>query len=155
VRVGLLSQENEGLELEATVLDAFRSRTEMHETDSRTYLHKFLFKGDDVFKPVRALSYGERSKLALAILVLSDSNFLVLDEPTSHLDMPALNSIEAALSSYGGPMLVVSHDRAFLEALGVTRIEVMENGTLHSLETIEEYEAGILQRPLLRTENID
>jgi len=155
VRVGLLSQENEGLELEATVLDAFRSRTEMHETDSRTYLHKFLFKGDDVFKPVRALSYGERSKLALAILVLSDSNFLVLDEPTSHLDMPALSSIEAALSSYGGPMLVVSHDRAFLEALGVTRIDVMESGTLHSLETIEEYEAGILQRPLLRTENID
>jgi ATPase subunit of ABC transporter with duplicated ATPase domains len=52
-------------------------------------------------------------------------------------------------------MLVVSHDRAFLEALGVTRIDVMESGTLHSLETIEEYEAGILQRPLLRTENID
>jgi ATP-binding cassette subfamily F protein 3 len=146
VRLGLLSQEHEGLELETTVLDAFRSRTEMHESDSRAYLHKFLFKGDDVFKGVRSLSYGERSKLALAILVLSGANFLVLDEPTSHMDMPALNAIETTLAQYVGPLLVVSHDRAFLEEVGVTRVEAMADGKLHSLGSVEDYGAEVLSR---------
>lgn len=128
IRVAMLSQEQSELPLKRSVLDVFRSRTEMHESEARTYLHKFLFSGPEVLKPVDALSYGQRAKLALAILILSDANFLILDEPTSHLDMPALEAIEEALAAYTGPLLVVSHDRAFIEHIGVTRVLSMERG---------------------------
>lgn len=146
VRVGLLSQEAEELPLDRSVLDIFRSRTEIYESDARTYLHKFLFTGEEVFKPVRALSYGQRAKLALAILILSDANFLVLDEPTSHMDMQALEKIERALQQYTGPLLLVSHDRYFVERLGINRFEVLEDGRLHGVETLEEYEDEIRER---------
>jgi translation initiation factor RLI1 len=82
-----------------------------------SYLHRFLFTGQEVFQLVRTLSYGQRAKLALAILILSDANFLVLDEPTSHLDMPAMEAIERALAGYGGALLVISHDRYFIERM--------------------------------------
>lgn len=140
VRLGVLSQENEDLPLDVSVLDAFRTRAEMYESDARTYLHKFLFRGTEVLKPVRSLSYGQRSKLALAILIRSEANFLVLDEPTSHMDMPALEAIEETLAAYVGPMLVISHDRYFVEALHVTRVEVMESGRLRPAESVEAYE---------------
>ena len=143
VRLGVLSQENEDLPLDVTVLDAFRARTEMHESEARAYLHRFLFKGADALKSVRSLSYGQRSKLALAILILSNANFLVLDEPTSHMDMPALGAIEEALAAYVGPLLVVSHDRTFVEALNVNRVEVMEEGCLHAVESVEAYEEAM------------
>lgn len=138
IRAAMLSQEQSELPLERSVLEVFRSRTEMHESEARTYLHKFLFSGPEVLKPVDALSYGQRAKLALAILILSDANFLILDEPTSHLDMPALEAIEEALANYTGPLLVVSHDRAFLEHIVVTRVLIMERGQVQeSLDTTE------------------
>jgi ATP-binding cassette, subfamily F, member 3 len=143
VHPGVLSQEGDELPLERSVLDVLRARTEMYEDEARTYLHKFLFSGDEVSKPVRALSYGQRAKLALAILVLSDANFLVLDEPTSHMDIPALEAIEAALAAYQGPLLLVSHDRAFIERVGINRVEVLESGRLQSMESVEAYERGI------------
>jgi ATPase subunit of ABC transporter with duplicated ATPase domains len=140
IRAGYLSQESEELPLQCTVLDVFRSRTEMHEDDARTYLHKFLFAGNEVFKPVETLSYGQRSKLALAMLILSGANFLVLDEPTSYMDMPALVAIESALAEFEGPILVVSHDRYFIERIGVTRVEVMEAGRLHAVDSVEAFQ---------------
>jgi len=140
VRIGVVSQEADELPLDRTVLSIFRARTEMYEDEARTYLHKFLFKGQEVFKPVRSLSYGQQAKLALAILILSNANFLVLDEPTSHMDMPALEAIERALEQYTGPLLVISHDRYFLERIGVNRVEVLEGGVLRTVESIEEYE---------------
>lgn len=146
VRAGFLSQEGEELSLESRVLDAFRSRTRMYEDEARTYLHKFLFAGEQVFRPVGSLSYGQRAKLALAMLVLSDANFLALDEPTSHMDMPALEAIEEALAAYTGPLLVVSHDRYFLERIGINRVEVMEGGALRRVESVEEYEGEMILR---------
>jgi ATP-binding cassette subfamily F protein 3 len=140
IRVGYLSQESDELPLQSSVLEVFRSRSEMHEDEARTYLHKFLFAGSEVFKPVGALSYGQRSKLALAMLILAGANFLVLDEPTSHMDMPALEAIESALAEFDGPILVVSHDRYFIERIGVTRVEVMEGGLLHGVDSVEEFE---------------
>jgi ATP-binding cassette, subfamily F, member 3 len=140
IRVGYLSQESDELPLQSSVLEVFRSRTEMHEDEARTYLHKFLFTGSDVFKAVETLSYGQRSKLALAMLILSGANFLVLDEPTSHMDMPALGAIENALTEFEGPILVVSHDRYFIERIGVTRVEVMEGGKLLAVDSVEAYE---------------
>lgn len=134
IRIGMLSQEQTELPLDRPVLEVFRSRTEMHESEARTYLHKFLFAGPEVLKPVSALSYGQRAKLALAILILSHANFLVLDEPTSHMDMPALEAIEEALAGYVGPLLVVSHDRAFIERIGVNRVLAMEGGQAQVVE---------------------
>ncbi|MBV9282764.1 MAG: ABC-F family ATP-binding cassette domain-containing protein [Chloroflexi bacterium] len=144
VRLGVMTQEGGELPPDRTVLDVFRSRTEMYEDEARTYLHKFLFAGQEVHKGVRSLSYGQRAKLALAILVLAGANFLVLDEPTSHLDMPALEAVEQALAAYRGPLLVVSHDRYFLERIGITRVEVMEAGRLRPLDTVEQYEEEVL-----------
>jgi ATP-binding cassette, subfamily F, member 3 len=143
VRLGLLSQETEGFDLDTTVLDTFRANTQMHESEARTYLHRFLFQGDAVFKPVRVLSYGQRAKLALAALILTGANFLVLDEPTSHMDMPALEAIEEALDAYVGPLLLVSHDRAFMEALEITRVLVLDSGRLCEVESIESYEEAL------------
>ncbi len=150
VRAGLLSQESEELPLDRSVLEVFRSRTEMYEDQARTYLHKFLFTGQEVFKPVGALSFGQRSKLALAMLILSDANLLLLDEPTSHLDMPALEAIEDALAQYQGPLLLISHDRYFVERVGITRVEVLADGRLHAVEGVEEYEAEIAAKNRVR-----
>jgi ATP-binding cassette subfamily F protein 3 len=143
VRLGLLSQEAENLPLDRTVLEVFRSHAEMYEDEARTYLHKFLFSGQEVLKPVGSLSYGQRAKLALALLILSDANFLVLDEPTSHLDIPALETVEGALGDFVGPLLVVSHDRYFLDSIDINRVEAVESGQLRALESVEQYEAGL------------
>ncbi len=144
IRAGILSQESDELPPGSAVLDVFRARTEMHVDEARTYLHKFLFAGGDVFKPVETLSYGQRSKLALAILILAGANFLVLDEPTSHMDMPALAAVERAIAEFEGPLLVVSHDRYFLERIGVTRVEILEGGRLHAAESVETYERQLV-----------
>ncbi len=138
IRIAMLSQEQAELPLDRPVLDVFRSSTEMHESDARTYLHKFLFTGPEVLKPVRSLSYGQRAKLALAMLILSGANFLILDEPTSHMDMPALEAIEEALADYTGPLLVVSHDRAFIEQLGVNRVLALVDGRMQEYEETED-----------------
>jgi ATP-binding cassette subfamily F protein 3 len=144
VRLGALSQEGDELQLDATVLDLFRARTRMYEDEARAQLHRFLFAGDEVFKPVRALSYGQRAKLALAMLVLSDANFLALDEPTSHMDLQALEAVEGALAAYRGPLLVVSHDRYFLDRIGINRVETLEAGRLRPVESVEAYEREAL-----------
>ncbi|GAC1508299.1 MAG: ABC-F family ATP-binding cassette domain-containing protein [Chloroflexota bacterium] len=144
VRIGVFSQEQDTLPLNQTVLEVFRSRTDMYESDARSYLHRFLFAGREVFKPVSALSYGQRAKLALAMLVLSEANFLLLDEPTSHLDLAALEAMEEALASYTGPLLLISHDRYFVERAGITRVEVMQEGTLSSADSVDEYERRMM-----------
>jgi ATP-binding cassette subfamily F protein 3 len=81
----------------------------------RSLLGRFLFTGDDVFKQVRDLSGGEKAKLSLLKLMLSGANTLILDEPTNHLDLDAINALSIALSSYNGGLLIVSHDRNFVE----------------------------------------
>ncbi|HKP13394.1 MAG TPA: ATP-binding cassette domain-containing protein, partial [Blastocatellia bacterium] len=93
----------------------------------RGYLARFLFSGDDIFKPVAGLSGGEKSRLALAKLIYSHANVLVLDEPTNHLDIPAREALEQALVEYPGTIITVSHDRYFLDKLA-TEILHFENG---------------------------
>src|SRR5690606_4341559 len=101
----------------------------MSEESARTYLGRFLFTGDDVYKRVSSLSGGERSRLALAVLLLERANLLVLDEPTNHLDINARESLEAMLTGFDGTILFVSHDRYFMDKVA-TKLWVVENGTI-------------------------
>ncbi len=129
VLVGYYAQTHEDLNPQSTVLDEIRQATPFSEESARTFLGRFLFSGDDVYKSVGALSGGERSRLALAKLTLLGANFLVLDEPTNHLDLPSRQFLEAVLADYDGTLLFVSHDRYFIDALA-TRVWMVQDGTL-------------------------
>ncbi len=117
VLVGYYAQSHEGLDTQLTVLATVLAARPMTEEAARTFLGRFLFEEDDVFKQVSVLSGGERSRLALAVLTLHQANFLILDEPTNHLDIIAREALEDVLDEYDGTILFVSHDRAFVDAL--------------------------------------
>ena len=127
VKIGYYDQEHQVLHQEKTLFeeisDAYPS---MDNTRIRNTLAAFLFYGDDVFKPVSALSGGERGRLSLAMLMLSNANFLVLDEPTNHLDATSKEILEKALNEYEGTLLYVSHDRYFINQTA-TRILELED----------------------------
>ncbi len=117
VQVGYFAQTQASLNLAATVLEEILAVENMPIGQARNYLGRFLFSGDDVFKPIGALSGGERSRVALAKLALTGANFFMLDEPTNHLDIPAQENLEEVLNQFGGTILLVSHDRYFVDAL--------------------------------------
>jgi len=125
VRLGYMSQEQQGLDPNGTPLSVIRQAAPMTETEARSFLHYFLFAGDDVFVPVRKLSYGERARLMLAQLVVAGANCLLLDEPINHLDIPSRERFEAALDAFPGTVLTVAHDRAFVDrfATGIWAVE--------------------------------
>ena len=134
VKIAYYDQELANLDKSASVIEELmnsRPRSGaagISETDLRNFLARFLFTGDDVFKPVSALSGGEQSRLALAKLVHSGANFLVLDEPTNHLDIPSREALERALDDYPGTIVAVSHDRYFLDRIA-SEILYFERGT--------------------------
>ena len=115
VRLGCMSQEQEDLDPMLSPLQAVACIFSQNETEVRSFLSKFLFKGDDVFTPAGKLSYGERARLSLALLAAQDCNLLMLDEPINHLDIPARTSFKQALSAFEGTILAVVHDRFFIE----------------------------------------
>ncbi|MFL5759079.1 MAG: ribosomal protection-like ABC-F family protein [Thermomicrobiales bacterium] len=129
VKLGYYAQAHEQLGRRGTVLSTILSAQSMGEESARNYLGRFLFSEDDVFKDVEALSGGERSRLALAVLLLQHANFLVLDEPTNHLDISARESLEEMLGGFDGTILFVSHDRYFIDRLA-TRIWAIEDGKI-------------------------
>jgi len=114
VRVTYFDQHQAAVSPYATPLDDIMAVSGMSLTEARTYLGRFLFSGDDVFKRNSDLSGGEKSRLSLAKLGLDTGNFLVLDEPTNHLDISAVEELEKAIQSFPGTLLVVSHDRYFI-----------------------------------------
>jgi ATP-binding cassette, subfamily F, member 3 len=133
VKVGLLSQHADELGAKGarTVLEAAQRATGLKPNEARSLLGQFLFSGDAAEKPLDGLSGGERRRLSLAILVHSGANVLVLDEPTNHLDLESREALEAALQAFPGSLLLISHDRALLDAVG-TRTVAVEDRTLHS-----------------------
>ena len=133
VTVGYLSQHGEELEFGGarTVLEACGKRTGLTPNESRALLGRFLFSGEEAEKPLDGLSGGERKRLGLAILVSGGANVLVLDEPTNHLDLESREALEDALLAFPGSLLLVTHDRALLDAVG-TRTIAVEDYTLHS-----------------------
>ena len=129
LNMAYFSQAHERLDLENQVLDELLRHHPMLTSAARDYLARFLFSGDDVYKLVSALSGGERGRLALAVLARSRANFLLLDEPTNHLDLLAQEVLEEALQAYSGTILLVSHDRYFINKLA-TQIWWIEAGEL-------------------------
>jgi ATP-binding cassette, subfamily F, member 3 len=133
VKVGFLSQHAEELSAGSarTVLEATTHLTKLTPNNARGLLGRFMFSGDDAEKSLEVLSGGERRRLSLAILVQSGANVLILDEPTNHLDLESREALEAALNEFSGSLLLVSHDRALLDAVG-KRTVAIEDATLHS-----------------------
>jgi ATP-binding cassette, subfamily F, member 3 len=115
VRMGYMTQEQELLNPEFNALQTVQSVAPFNETESRNFLHYFLFKGDDALRPTGALSYGERARLQLGLLVAQGCTFLLLDEPINHLDIPSRARFEEALANFKGTILAVVHDRYFIE----------------------------------------
>ena len=124
LKVGYFAQAQDSLKGSHTVLDELVRHKTMLAEPARGYLAQYLFRGDDVFKPISALSGGERARLALAILALEGSNLLLLDEPTNHLDIPARETLQDVLDSYSGTILLVSHDRYLVDRLGTQFWEI-------------------------------
>ncbi len=133
VKIGFLSQHSEDLHAGSarTVIEACTHLTGLTPATARALLGRFLFSGEEAEKPLEALSGGERQRLSLAILVQSGANVLILDEPTNHLDVESREALEDALGQFAGSLLLISHDRALLDAVG-TRTVAFEEGTLHS-----------------------
>ncbi len=118
VETAYFSQHEIELDERGSVLDATVAATGLRRPEAQKLLGRFLFSGwDEHEKPVTALSGGERRRLALALVVASGANFLVLDEPTNHLDVESRESLEAALEAFPGTVLLVTHDRALLDAV--------------------------------------
>jgi ATP-binding cassette, subfamily F, member 3 len=131
LKLGLLSQHADELGSTGTVLEACQRATGLKPNEARALLGRFLFSGEDAEKPLDGLSGGERRRLSLAVLVSSRANVLILDEPTNHLDLESREALESALQEFPGALLLISHDRALLDAVG-TRTIAVEDQTLHS-----------------------
>jgi ATP-binding cassette subfamily F protein 3 len=115
VRLGYMTQEQEMIDPSRSALDTILHVTSFNETEARSYLHYFLFSNDDPLRPASDLSFGERSRLELAVLVAQGRNFLILDEPINHLDIPSRSRFEQALAQFDGTVLAVVHDRYFIQ----------------------------------------
>ena len=133
MKLGYLSQHASELGMQGTALEAAQRATGLTPGKARALLGQFLFSGEEAEKPMYGLSGGERRRLSLAVVVASDANVLILDEPTNHLDLDAREALEDALQAFEGALLLVSHDRALLDAVG-TRTVAFEDGRLRSYE---------------------
>jgi ATPase subunit of ABC transporter with duplicated ATPase domains len=130
LRLGYYAQEHETLEIDRTIDENMRTAApDMADTERRKVLGSFLFTGDDVDKPVAVLSGGEKTRLALALLVVSGANVLLLDEPTNNLDPASREEILAALRGYQGAIVLVTHDEGAVGALSPERVIVLPEGT--------------------------
>ena len=138
IRVGYYGQELDTLDPETTPFQTIRSIASMSDTDIRSFLHFFLFTGDEVFTPIGSLSHGERARLVLAQLVASGCNVLILDEPINHLDIPSRSSFEQAMAAFDGTVIAVVHDRYFIKRFA-TRLWVIRDGMLHTYFDLEDY----------------
>ncbi|MBQ3328142.1 MAG: ABC-F family ATP-binding cassette domain-containing protein, partial [Clostridia bacterium] len=140
VTVGYFDQHQMTLSLTQTVLDDVHDMDpRMTETEVRSALAIFGFRGDKVFETIETLSGGERAKVALCRLMLRHCNFLILDEPTNHLDLYSMSALEDALSGYEGTLLIISHDRYFINALADKVVELRPDGAETFVGNFDDY----------------
>lgn len=137
VKLGYYAQEQEDLDPNSTPYDVIRGAGLLDQTETRSFLHYFLFGGDDVFVPVGSLSFGERARLVLARLVAQGCNFLLLDEPINHLDIPSRTRFEQAMTAFEGTVLAIVHDRYFIEQFA-TGVWALEDETIRPYVDLED-----------------
>jgi ATP-binding cassette subfamily F protein 3 len=137
VKLGYYAQEQQNLDPRSTPYQTIRDVAPLSQTETRSFLHYFLFSGDQVFLPVSNLSFGERARLSLAHLVAQGCNFLILDEPVNHLDIPSRSQFEAALAAFKGTVLAIVHDRYFIEAFA-TGLWAIQAGTIRPHARLED-----------------
>ena len=153
IDVGYYDQIQANLNLDKTVIDEiWDAYPRMTQTEVRNALAVFLFRGEDVFKPVSALSGGERARVLLLRLMLSQDNFLLLDEPTNHLDITSCEALEDALQSYEGTLFIVSHDRYLINKIADKVYSFEEDGVSCTLGGYDAYlEAARARKPEAQT----
>ncbi len=127
--MGYFAQAHGTLNGDHTVLDELMRHKALSPGEARGLLARYLFREDAVFKPVSALSGGERAKLALAVLALEGAGVLILDEPTNHLDIPAQEALQEVLETFDGTILMVTHDRYLVDRLA-TQIWSIDDGQM-------------------------
>jgi ATP-binding cassette subfamily F protein 3 len=157
VNIEYFDQELSSLDLGSTVIEEISAvAPRATPGELRSYLAKFLFTGDDILKPVAALSGGEQSRLALAKLIYSRANVLVMDEPTNHLDIPSREALEAALAQFPGTIITVSHDRYFLDKLATeilhfeNRAATYHNGSYSDFYAVHHLKQTISEKPSVK-----
>jgi len=142
VKVGYYSQEHENLDYTCTLIETVRSAAPISESNSVAFLGRFLFTYDQARSLVSSLSGGERSRLQMALLMLTGANFLLLDEPTNNLDIASAEVLENVLDGFEGTVLVISHDRYFLDRV-TNRIVELDNGKLNEYRgNYSDYQAA-------------
>jgi len=140
VQIGYYDQEHHVLHMEKTLFEEINDEyPDLSNTQIRNTLAAFLFTGEDVFKPISALSGGERGRVSLAKLMLSEANFLILDEPTNHLDITSKEILESALNSYEGTVLYVSHDRYFINKTAHRILELTQQNFINYIGNYDYY----------------
>ena len=140
VNVSYFHQEQKTLNLDNTIIDEiWEDNKQLTQTSLRTMLGAFLFEGEEVFKKISTLSGGERARVAILKLILSNANLLLLDEPTNHLDIDSKEVLEEALSSYTGTIFTISHDRYFLNTVVDKVLVLDENGITEYLGNYDYY----------------
>ena len=140
VMIGYFDQMQQNLDLSKTAIDeVWDTFPNMTQTEIRTALASFLFKGEEVFKPLSKMSGGERARISLLKLMLKGSNFLLLDEPTNHLDSASREELEKTLKEYSGTLLIISHDRYFINKLADRILVLSENGVKEYLGNYDYY----------------
>ncbi len=140
VSVGYFDQMQQNLDLSKTAIDeVWDTFPNMTQTEVRSAMASFLFRGDEVFKPLSKMSGGERARISLLKLMLKGSNFLLLDEPTNHLDAASREELESTLKEYGGTLLVISHDRYFINKLADRVLILSESGVTEYLGNYDYY----------------
>lgn len=161
LKIGYFSQDLSTLEASESILDNVKQDAVQSETLIRIILAQLQFRGDDVYKPVSVLSGGERVKVALAKLIVSDYNTLILDEPTNFLDIQAVEALEDLLAGYPGSILFVSHDRSFVNRTA-TKLWVIEDQKIQEFDgNLDKWEKARQKQPsvssteeeLMRLEN--
>jgi len=142
IDIAYFDQELASLDLRSTVIEEMAAAApRVMEGELRSYLARFLFSNDDIYKSVSALSGGERSRLAIAKLIYSRANVLLLDEPTNHLDIPSREALEGALAEYTGTIITISHDRYFLDKIATEILHFEQGRAIYHTGSYSDYYA--------------
>ena len=141
--MGNLMQEHENLPFDKTIVQFLKERTNLKKEQIYQLLAKFNFSAEEAGKKIGELSPGGRARLILAFFCAISANVLVLDEPTNHLDIEASEALEEVLSAYSGTIILVSHDRYFVEKLNLTHLYVLKDGKLMPISSFDEYLAEL------------